>query len=119
MGLTATRRAIVEENKWRAQRYGIHGSLIDLASGEAQPVSVALRTLLDLVWDDAEALSCGNDVAATQTILQRGTSADGQLTVYGDHLSRGKSKTQAITAVVDWLAGATANVTHAVAFAQI
>ena len=119
MGLTAARRAIVEENKWRAQRYGIHGSLIDLASGEAQPVSVALRTLLDLVWDDAEALNCGDEVAATQTILQRGTSADGQLSVYGDHLSRGKSKTQAIMAVVDWLAGATASVTHAGVFAQI
>ncbi|CAM5765936.1 Putative glutamate--cysteine ligase 2 [Labrys miyagiensis] len=35
-GLTAAGRAIVEENKWLAQRHGVHASLIDVSSGEAR-----------------------------------------------------------------------------------
>src|SRR5262249_58125048 len=33
--LTAVDRAIVVENKWRAQRYGIHGTFVDIGGNRA------------------------------------------------------------------------------------
>jgi carboxylate-amine ligase len=107
-GLTSAGRAIVEENKWRAQRYGIRGSLIDLSNGEARPVAAVLTDLLDLVWEDAEALGCAEQAAAAQMILRDGTSADRQLGIYDDRLAKGASPAEAIRAVVDWLAHTTA-----------
>lgn len=107
-GLTSAGHAIVEENKWRAQRYGIHGTLVDLNTGEAKPVADLVTELLDLVWEDAELLGCGEQVAAAQMILQTGTSADRQLAVYEARLAAGASQEEAIHAVVDWLADSTA-----------
>jgi glutamate---cysteine ligase / carboxylate-amine ligase len=109
--MTAAGRAIVEENKWRAERYGIHGSLIDLDSGEARPVPELADALLDLVREDGEALGCRTELAHVRTILQRGTSADQQLAVFREHVSQGEPPPVAIVAVVDWLAGATASAT--------
>ncbi|MDQ0393117.1 carboxylate-amine ligase [Labrys monachus] len=105
--MTAAGRAIVEENKWRAERYGIHGSLIDLASGEAQPVPELVGALRALVREDSRVLECEAALAGIDVILQRGTSADCQLAVYGEQLSQGKPPATAIAALVEWLAGAT------------
>ncbi|WP_448952088.1 carboxylate-amine ligase [Labrys neptuniae] len=107
-GLTSAGRAIVEENKWRAQRYGIHGLLIDLHTGEARGVAGLLTELLDLVWEDAELLGCSEQAAAAQMILRTGTSADRQLAVHAERLAAGASHEEAVHAVVDWLADQTA-----------
>jgi carboxylate-amine ligase len=106
-GMTAAGRAIVEENKWRAQRYGIHGSLIDLLSGEARPIALVLSDTIALVEEDAAALGCTADVAAARTILARGTSADEQLGVYRAALATGASQSEALHDVVEWLAETT------------
>ncbi|MFT4134678.1 carboxylate-amine ligase [Labrys sp. (in: a-proteobacteria)] len=107
-GLTSPGRAIVEENKWRAQRYGIHGSLIDLHSGQARSAANMLTELLDLVWEDAELLGCSEELATAQMILRTGTSADGQLAVYEERIAAGATAEEAIRAVVSWLADRTA-----------
>ncbi len=106
-GLTSAARAIIEENKWRAQRYGIHGSLIDLATGEAKPIALVLSDVASLVEDDAEALGCAAEIDALIGILARGTSADEQLGVYRDALAGGASQPQALASVVGWLAETT------------
>jgi carboxylate-amine ligase len=67
-----------------------------------------LTDLLDLVWEDAEALGCAEQAAAAQMILRDGTSADRQLGIYDDRLAKGASPADAIRAVVDWLADTTA-----------
>ena len=57
-GQTGASRAINEENGWRAQRYGIHGSFVDEATRSAKPVRQVLDEILALVAEDAEALGC-------------------------------------------------------------
>lgn len=106
-GLTSAARAIIEENKWRSQRYGIHGSLIDLVSGDTKPIALALSDVIELVRTDAEALGCVDEVEAVQSILARGTSADSQLAVYREALVGGASVKEALGEVVGWLATTT------------
>jgi carboxylate-amine ligase len=106
-GLTGASRAIIGENCWRAQRYGIHGSFVDEASRSAKAVAEVLEVTLSLVMDDAAALGCVPEVEATRAILARGTSADRQLALYTDALGRGLPSREALAAVVDWLSAET------------
>jgi glutamate---cysteine ligase / carboxylate-amine ligase len=102
-GQTGASRAINDENSWRAQRYGIHGSFVDEASRSAKPVGQVLEETLDLVAGDAKALGCERDIDLCRWIIARGTSADHQLTLYTEGLGRGLSSRDALAAVVDWL----------------
>ncbi len=101
-GLTGASRAIIGENCWRAQRYGIHGSFVDEASRSAKPVADVLEHTLSLVKDDAGALGCAPEVEATRAILARGTSADRQLALHTESLGRGLTNRDALASVVDW-----------------
>jgi glutamate---cysteine ligase / carboxylate-amine ligase len=102
-GQTGASRAINDENSWRAQRYGIHGSFVDEASRSAKPVGQVLEETLDLVAGDAQALGCEREIDLCRWIIARGTSADHQLTLYTEGLGRGLSSRDALAAVVDWL----------------
>jgi glutamate---cysteine ligase / carboxylate-amine ligase len=106
-GQTGASRAINDENSWRAQRYGIHGSFVDEASRSAKPVHQILNETLDLVAKDAKALGCESELDMTRWIMARGTSADQQLTLYTEALGRGLSSRDALAGVVDWLAAET------------
>ena len=107
MALTPAARAIIEENKWRAQRYGIHGSLIDLVAGEARPIALVLSDVMALVATMLRLLDCEAEVSSLRDILERGTSADQQLGVYCDALAAGASQPEALASVVGWLAETT------------
>ena len=103
-GLT---RRLIDENRWRAKRYGTAAGWIDVHSGREVPFREALDTLLALVADDAAALGstrCGDDVRA---ILERGTSAECQLAVYRARREAGAARVDALRAVVDWLVATT------------
>ena len=100
---TGASRAINDENGWRAQRYGIHGSFVDEASRSAKPVGQVLDETLDLVVEDAQALGCERELDLCRWIIARGTSADQQLTLYTEGLGRGLSNRDALASVVDWL----------------
>jgi carboxylate-amine ligase len=106
-GRTGASRAITDENCWRAQRYGIHGSFVDETTRTAKPVGEVLEEVLDLVDDDARALGCEREVDLARRIIARGTSADQQLTLYTEGRGRGLSNRDALTAVVDWLTAET------------
>jgi glutamate---cysteine ligase / carboxylate-amine ligase len=101
--LTAVSRAITVENKWRAQRYGIHGTYVD----EAQPRDVPFAHWLDQVIEeaaaDAEALGCLAEVVRCRAIVADGTSADAQLTVYRQARDKGAEREEALAAVSEWL----------------
>ncbi len=107
-GLTGASRAIVAENLWRAQRDGVRAELIDVISGAAMPFASSLDAALALVAQDAEALGCVGEVEAARAIAAGGTSADRQLAVFTEARGRGLAERDALSAVVDWLAGATA-----------
>jgi len=94
---------LVLENRWRAQRYGVQGDLVDFGLGEVVPYRDLLDELLDLVREDAELLDCVAEVEHARDIGRRGTSAHRQLTVYNEAVEQGASKQEALSAVVDAL----------------
>jgi carboxylate-amine ligase len=97
--LDAVDRAIVVENKWRAQRYGIHGSFVSKAGSVSVPEY--LEQVLKLTASGADMLGCSEEVEQCRDILVRGTSAEGQLAVYCAHLGDGHAA--ALNAVVHWI----------------
>ncbi len=112
-GLSGADRAIAAENCWRAQRYGVHGSLVDEAGGGARSFGEVLEDVIARVEEDAAALGCEAEIAHARTIVSRGTSADRQLALYLDGIGRGLDKHAALVGVVDWLASETVSVAPA------
>ena len=104
--ITAVQRAVIIENKWRAQRYGIHGTFADDRGRGALTVSDLLDEVLDAVLPDAEALGCVEEVLRCLSIVNDGTSADIQLAIFEEQV-KSNGPTHALTAVTDWLAAAT------------
>ena len=54
---------LIEENLWRAIRYGLSGELIDLASGAVRPARAHLERLIEWVLPVAEELGCASYLA--------------------------------------------------------
>lgn len=98
---------VVDENKWRAQRYGIETGLIDEHDRRIVPFGEVIDRLLALVDEDATHFGCTAEVGAVRRILARGTSAQRQLAVYRDARGRGATRTAALREVVDWLIATT------------
>ncbi len=101
------RSELIHENKWRASRYGIDGSLIDFGIEEAVPVRQLWAEILDLIDDVVDGLGTRKDVEFVNTILQNGTSADRQLATYRRAISDGASHEQALLKVTDQLVAET------------
>ncbi|HEV3419472.1 MAG TPA: carboxylate-amine ligase [Candidatus Acidoferrum sp.] len=76
------RRALIEENKWRAARYGIEGKLIDFGREEEVPMRELMVELMELIDDVVDDLGSRSAVEYIHTILNEGTSAERQLRVY-------------------------------------
>lgn len=108
-GPTGASRGFVMENLWRVQREGIHAALIDEAADEAVPLRRLVERLLDLVAEDAAALGCAAQVAHALTIVECGSSADGQIRAYEAAMAEGGSERKALSRVIDWLACETAD----------
>ena len=77
--LGAVHRALVEENRWRAQRYGTDGTYIDLNTFERVPFKAWLEAVLVSLADDIETFGSEDDIQHLRAILKRGTSAHLQL----------------------------------------
>jgi carboxylate-amine ligase len=99
---------LLNENRWRAMRYGIDDRLLDLAKGALVPFEQLLEELLDLIDEDAEALDCRQQVANSREIIRRGTSAHRQVDAYTTARDAGSSHEEALCAVVAFLAEETA-----------
>jgi carboxylate-amine ligase len=98
---------LIEENMWRAQRYGVHGSLVDFGKGELVPFTDLAEELIELVLPDAAALGCAAEVEHIATIVQRGTSADLQRSAHEKALAAGLEGEEALRPVVAALVAAT------------
>ena len=70
------------ENKWRAQRYGVHGTFVDISGHGAITVAEMLEQVIEDAERDALALGCLDEVKHCRTIVGSGTSADTQLAVF-------------------------------------
>ncbi len=92
---------LIEENKWRAVRYGLDGHLIDFGQESERPARDLLQELVEWFLDDVlDELGSRAEVEHIYRILETGTSADRQLRVY--------EETGDLKAVVDHLVKETA-----------
>ena len=96
-------RFLINENRWRAQRYGCSQGLIDFGCGEVVDYARLLDELIQLVTPDAEALGCVDEINSARNILDRGNSARRQRTVFNEALAAGKAADDALCDVVDML----------------
>ncbi|MES2519218.1 MAG: carboxylate-amine ligase [Bacteroidota bacterium] len=76
------RRVLINENKWRAARYGIQGKLIDFGKQEEVPYRDLCGELLEFVDDVLDELGSRKEVEYIKQILDHGTGADRQLAVF-------------------------------------
>ncbi|MGI8656772.1 MAG: carboxylate-amine ligase [Pyrinomonadaceae bacterium] len=82
LGFRLYRRMLVQENKWRAVRWGLDGKMVDFGKQKEVPVRDLVLELLEFVDDVLDDLGSRKEVEHVHTILQRGTSADEQLQIY-------------------------------------
>jgi len=78
------RAALMNENKWRAARYGINHPLIDFGKSAEVPFADLARELLEFIDDVVDDLGSRAECEDVRRILEQGTSADRQLRVYDE-----------------------------------
>jgi carboxylate-amine ligase len=81
-GFRLYRRALIEENKWRAARWGLDGKLIDFGKRAEVPMRQLALELLEFVDDVVDDLGSREAVSHVHTVLAEGTDADRQLAVF-------------------------------------
>jgi len=106
-GFGAIARALIEENRWRAQRYGTNGSYVDLATRQTVSFDSLLAETLHSVQDDAAELGIEDDIKHVLSIKQHGTSAHRQLKLYDECRKSGRPPRRAMREVASWLRAAT------------
>lgn len=89
------KRALLNENKWRASRYGLDGRMIDFGKEEEVDTRDLIHELVDFVDDVVDELGSREEVEKVLNILKTGTGADRQLKVY--------EKTGSLEKVVDFI----------------
>ena len=94
---------LVQENRWRAQRYGIDRGLIDFGRKEMVDYADLAEELISLTREDAEIFDCVEEMEHMRTILKRGTSAHSQLATYDQAIKEGRSNELALVDVVRWI----------------
>lgn len=94
---------IIEENIWRAQRYGTDGSLVDFGKGQLVPMADLIEEFIEVLAQDAIEFDVREEIRHARDIVQNGTSAHRQLAIYESSLADGASEKEALKAVVDEL----------------
>jgi len=94
---------LIDENLWRAQRYGVKDKLFDFGRGTLVPFTDLIGELFELVAEDAAALGCEAKVQHVRKIAAEGTSADRQVACYERLISQGAQAEEATKGVVDLL----------------
>jgi carboxylate-amine ligase len=90
-------RALINENKWRASRYGIDGHLIDFGKEEEVNTRALIYELLDFIDDVVDPLGSRQATHYAEHMLETGTGADRQLKVYDE--------TGSLMKVMEYVAG--------------
>jgi glutamate---cysteine ligase / carboxylate-amine ligase len=76
------RRRLLDENRWRASRYGIDGKLIDFGKETEVETRSLLNELLEFVSTEVNELGTQNEMTHIERIMREGTGADRQLAVW-------------------------------------
>jgi carboxylate-amine ligase len=92
---------LIEENKWRAVRYGLDGKLIDFGKQEELPARALIREMIEwFIADVVDELGSRQEIEYAYRILDEGSSADRQLATF--------ARTGNLNDVVDQLIAETA-----------
>jgi len=94
---------LISENRWRAQRHGVKGAMIDFGSSEAVPFETVLDDIIDWITEDADALGCLAEVRRARDIVKFGSSACKQVEIFHAEKAKKVKDRQAFNAVVDHL----------------
>jgi len=86
-------RRLIDENRWRASRYGLDGKLIDFGRRCEVDERDLLHEMIEFVSTEVEELGNQREMAHIERIMCEGTGADRQLMVW--------ERTQDMKAVVD------------------
>jgi carboxylate-amine ligase len=92
-------KRLLDENRWRASRYGLDGKLIDFGRKCEVDERNLLHEMLEFVSTEVEELGNQSEIAHIERIMREGTGADRQLTVW--------ERTQDMKAVVDQIVAET------------
>lgn len=88
-------RALINENKWRASRYGIEGKMIDFGLEKEVETKLLMAEFVDFVDDVLDDLGSREEVESIFKILENGTGADRQLKIF--------EETKDLVKVVDYI----------------
>ncbi len=94
---------LINENRWRAQRYGCAGDLVDHGKQMQVPFADLVEELIDFAAPAARELGGHEDLVHAREMVQRGTSCARQRNVHAAALEAGASASEAMIAVVDSL----------------
>jgi carboxylate-amine ligase len=92
-------RRLIDENRWRASRYGLDGKLIDFGRKCEVDERNLLHEMLDFVSTEVEELGNQGEITHIERIMREGTGADRQLAVW--------EQTHDLKAVVDHIVAET------------
>jgi carboxylate-amine ligase len=96
-------RFLINQNRWRAMRYGYDEGLVDFESAKVIPVNDWLSDIVEKVYRDAEELGCEKELEQVLDIPKNGTSAHKQIATYEHACAAGKAPIEALHSVVDML----------------
>jgi carboxylate-amine ligase len=87
----------IEENKWRAARYGLDAEYVDFVQGRHMTMREAVHSTLDFVDDVLDDLGTRQEIMYIRQLLDdpQGTGSDRQLSVFAE--------TQTMQAVIQFL----------------
>ncbi len=94
---------LVGENRWRAQRYGVDGGLIDFGARALVPFETLTEEMLELMEEDARALGCLAELEGIRAIAATGNAADRQRACHASAREKGMSHDEALRDVVRML----------------
>ncbi len=74
----------IEENKWRAMRYGLDAEYVDFTSRRRLPMRDSIREVLDFVDEVVDDLGSRREITYLHALLddKQGTGADRQMAIY-------------------------------------
>ena len=75
-------RRLIDENRWRASRYGIDGKLIDFGCKKEVDERQLLHEMLEFIAPKMEELGSSGEIPQIEKIIREGTGADRQLATW-------------------------------------
>jgi len=82
MSFRIYRRRLIDENRWRASRYGLDGRMIDFGREVEADTRDLLDELLEFIAAEVDELGTGGEIAHVEKIIREGTGADRQLAAW-------------------------------------